>query len=170
MSMKDLQSLPVSAIAAPTCVLFLWATCPLLPEALELIKSWGFSYKTVFKVWLKRTPSGKPSVGTGWWTRPSVELLLCATKGQGALKWKQTCREPQEHPSLRRMHSQKPEDLRDVISDFMHVDARIELFARSVCPGYDAWGLEIPGFFHHQGQLSSSFPQKKDFQEGCGKL
>jgi N6-adenosine-specific RNA methylase IME4 len=148
MSMKELQALPVSSIAAPTCVLLLWATCPLLPEALDLIKAWGFTYKTVFKVWLKRTSSGKASLGPGWWTRPSVELLLCATKGDGALNWKQTCSEPQEHPSLRKRHSQKPEELRDIIANFMSVDSRIELFARTVCPEYDAWGLEIPSFFH----------------------
>jgi N6-adenosine-specific RNA methylase IME4 len=148
MSMKELQALPVSSIAAPTCVLLLWSTCPLLPEALNLIKAWGFTYKTVFKVWLKRTSSGKASLGPGWWTRPSVELLLCATKGDGALSWKQTCSEPQEHPSLRKGHSQKPEELREIIGNFMNVDSRIELFARTVCPEYDAWGLEIPGFFH----------------------
>ena len=151
MTMKELQLLPVPSIAAPTCVLFLWATCPLLPEALELINAWGFRYKTVFKVWLKRTSSGKASVGTGWWTRPSVELLLCATRGQGALSWKQTCTEPQEHPSQRRVHSQKPEELRDIICNFMSVDSRIELFARSACPKYDAWGLELPGYFHSDG-------------------
>lgn len=155
MSMKELQALPVPSIAAPTCVLFVWATCPLLPEALDLIKTWGFRYKTVFKVWLKRTSSGKTSVGPGWWSRPSVELLLCATKGQGALAWKQTCSEPQEHHSTRQLHSQKPAELRDIISKFMQVDSRIELFARTACPEYDAWGLEIHGFFLSSAAFSN---------------
>ena len=147
MPLKELKALPVPSIAASTCVLFLWATCPLLPDALELIKGWGFTYKTVFKVWLKRTSNGKTSVGPGWWSRPSVELLLCATKGHGALTWKQTCSEKQEHPSSRGSHSQKPAELRDAISRFMNVERRIELFARTPAPDFDVWGLEIPEFF-----------------------
>lgn len=156
MSTKELQSLPVSSIAATTSVLFLWATCPLLPEALQLIKAWGFTYKTVFKVWLKRTAEGKTCAGTGWWTRSSVELLLCATKGHGAMSWKRTFNEPQEHPSLRGAHSQKPEEIRRIICNFMDVESRIELFARSACPGYDAWGLEVPGFFSKETKDSAT--------------
>lgn len=148
MSMDELKRLPVSDACASTCVLFMWTTNPMLPEALELIRAWGFEYKTVFKAWLKRTKAGAPMVGVGWWSRPSTELMLVATRGSGYMKWKRTHSEPQEYESTRGRHSEKPEALRDSVRGFFDVESRLELFARSTAEGFDAWGLEIPGFFH----------------------
>ena len=54
MSIDNLCALPVAELTAKDCALFLWATFPQLPEALRLIKAWGFQYKTVAFVWLKR--------------------------------------------------------------------------------------------------------------------
>jgi hypothetical protein len=59
MSLADIKSLPVAEWAAPDCALFLWATDPLLPKALEVIDSWGFVYKTVGFTWVKTTKDGK---------------------------------------------------------------------------------------------------------------
>ena len=53
MSIDELCALPVETLAEKDCLLFLWATFPQLPEALRLIKAWGFSFKTVAFVWLK---------------------------------------------------------------------------------------------------------------------
>jgi N6-adenosine-specific RNA methylase IME4 len=149
MSLDDLKSLPVRAMCAPTCVLFMWATNPLLPQALEVIKAWGFEYKTVFKVWLKRSVADNtPLCGVGWWTRPSTELVLVATRGSGYMKWKRTHSEPQEFASRRSTtHSRKPPEIRDSIANFFDVQHRIELFARDADLRFDAWGLEVPGYF-----------------------
>ena len=54
MSIDELCALPVKRLAEKDCLLFLWATFPQLPEALQLIKAWGFTFKTVAFVWLKR--------------------------------------------------------------------------------------------------------------------
>ena len=54
MSIDELCALPVEALAAKDCLLFLWATFPMLPEALQLIRAWGFTFKTVAFVWLKQ--------------------------------------------------------------------------------------------------------------------
>ena len=54
MEIEELCALPVADLAAPDSALFLWATFPQLPEALRLIKAWGFTYKTVAFVWLKK--------------------------------------------------------------------------------------------------------------------
>ena len=54
MSIEDLCALPVADLAAPDSALFLWATFPQLPEALRLIEAWGFTYKSVAFVWLKK--------------------------------------------------------------------------------------------------------------------
>ena len=54
MSIDKLCALPVETLAAKDCLLFLWATFPMLPEALQLIRAWGFTFKTVAFVWLKQ--------------------------------------------------------------------------------------------------------------------
>lgn len=149
MTLDDLKRLPVRGMCAPTSVLFMWATNPLLPQALEVIKAWGFEYKTVFKVWLKRSVANDtPLCGVGWWSRPSTELVLVATRGAGYMKWKRTHSEPQEFASRRSTkHSQKPPEIRDSIANFFDVQHRIELFARDTDPRFDAWGLEVPGYY-----------------------
>ena len=53
MQLNELCALPVAELADQDCILFLWATFPQLNEALELIKAWGFTYKSVAFVWLK---------------------------------------------------------------------------------------------------------------------
>lgn len=148
MSLDEIKRLPVPKLCDSTCVLFLWATNPLLPQALEVIKAWGFQYKTVFKVWVKHNAAGTPLVGLGWWSRPSTELLLVAARGSGYTKWKSTHSEPQVFVSRRGRHSEKPAEIRDAVRTFLRVPRRIELFARSTSPGWDAWGLEVPGFLH----------------------
>ena len=82
MNINDICALPVADLADKDCVLFLWATFPMLPEALKLIQAWGFEYKTVAFVWLKqnkKTPSW--FYGLGFWTRGNAEVCLLAKKG-----------------------------------------------------------------------------------------
>ena len=82
MSIEKLCALPVSEIAEKDCALFLWATFPQLKEALQLIKAWGFQYKTVAFVWLKTNKkAGTWFYGLGFWTRGNAEICLLATKG-----------------------------------------------------------------------------------------
>lgn len=147
MSMEDLYKLPVPEIAADDCALFLWCTNPMMPKALSLMQAWGFEYKTVFKMWLKRFQNGNPVCNPGWWSRSSTEMLLVGTKGSGILKNKTTHAEPQEYESVRGNHSSKPMELTERVRDFLEVDSRIELFCRTPCDGFDSWGLEVNGFF-----------------------
>ena len=58
MAPADIKALPVAEWAAPDCALFLWATDPSLPQALDVIASWGFIYKTVAFTWVKTTKDG----------------------------------------------------------------------------------------------------------------
>ena len=82
MSIEELCALPVAEISASDSVLFLWTTFPQLPSALQLIKAWGFSYKTVGFVWLKKNrKSDSWLCGMGFWTRGNAEICLLATKG-----------------------------------------------------------------------------------------
>lgn len=85
MPIKDLCGLgpEIERISNPDAALFLWATMPLLAEALEVIKAWGFKYKTCFVTWVKTTKDGtKPAFGVGYYTRSNAELCLVATKGK----------------------------------------------------------------------------------------
>jgi N6-adenosine-specific RNA methylase IME4 len=121
--------------AADNAVLFLWAVNCLLPEALEVISAWGFTYKSNL-VWVK------PSVGLGVWARNRHELLLFATRGQIDVP------EPTQRPdsvieAKRGRHSQKPEAVYELIESAYPKPTKLELFARgSPRPGWQAWGNE----------------------------
>ena len=78
-----LSNLPVKNITANDCILFLWVTMPKLNECFELIKNWGFKYKTVGFVWIKRNKRADSWFwGMGRWTRANAEVCLIATKGK----------------------------------------------------------------------------------------
>ena len=141
MSMDELCALPVAELAAPDCALFLWATFPQLPEALRLIKAWGFQYKSVAFVWLKKNRKADSwFYGLGFWTRANAELCILATKGRPRRKSAgvhQVVLAPVEE------HSKKPDIVRDKIVTLMGDLPRIELFARQTPPGWDVWGNEV---------------------------
>ena len=82
MGIDELCALPVADLAARDSALFLWATFPQLPEALRLIKAWGFQYKSVAFVWLKKNKKADSwFYGLGFWTRGNAEVCLLATRG-----------------------------------------------------------------------------------------
>ena len=82
MGIDELCALPVADLAAPDSALFLWATFPQLPEALRLIEAWGFRYKSVAFVWLKKNKKADSwFYGLGFWTRGNAEICLLATRG-----------------------------------------------------------------------------------------
>lgn len=83
MSIDKLCALPVETLAAKDCLLFLWATFPMLPEALQLIRAWGFTFKTVAFVWLKQNRKSLTwFYGLGYWTRGNAEICLLAKRGK----------------------------------------------------------------------------------------
>jgi hypothetical protein len=69
-SIEAIKALPVAPLAADDCALFMWAVMPELPGALEVIKAWGFEYKTAGFTWVKQNKSGEGLfTGMGYWTR-----------------------------------------------------------------------------------------------------
>src|SRR5262249_59232195 len=87
-----LASLPVADLAADDCALFLWAVDPLLPRAFDLIRAWGFEYKTVAFYWVKLNTAAKHEAdyftGLGYWTRANPEQCLPETRGKPSRKAK----------------------------------------------------------------------------------
>lgn len=143
MDLKDICALPVADIAAKDCALFLWATVPNLPQALEVMKSWGFRYKTTAFCWVKQTPKRRGfHYGMGYWTRQNVELCLFGTRGSPR---RISCGVPSLIISPRGKHSQKPDEVRDRIVKLLGDLPRVELFAREATPGWSCWGNQAPG-------------------------
>jgi len=141
MPIKNICALPVHALAAQDCALFLWATFALLPEALQTISAWGFSYKSTAFVWIKPNKIAPGwFVGTGFWTRANAEVCLLALKGHPQRKAKDV---QQLIIAPRREHSRKPDETRDRIVRLMGDLPRVELFARQTAPGWDVWGNEV---------------------------
>lgn len=130
-----IEALDIPSIAAKDCCLFLWATAPMLPDALRVMASWGFQYKSQF-VWVK------DRIGTGYWTRNKHEHLLIGTRGQipapaPGTQWSSVIEAPV------RAHSEKPERFFEMIEAYFPNLPKIELYRRGLArEGWDAWGLE----------------------------
>jgi N6-adenosine-specific RNA methylase IME4 len=140
LSFEALAALPITDLAARNCVLFLWVTDPLLPRALDLIRAWGFEYKTVAFYWVKLNAKSKHPAdyftGLGYWTRANPEQCLLATRGRPA-RLARNVRKLIVEP--RREHSRKPPCVRLRIEQLV-AGPYLELFARETKPGWDCWG------------------------------
>jgi N6-adenosine-specific RNA methylase IME4 len=140
-SKEWIQSLPVQEIADENCVLFLWVTMPQLEVGLDVIKAWGFEYKTNAFTWVKLNKiAPTPFWGMGRWTRANAELCLLATKGKPK-RVDAGVHSVIQSPIQR--HSKKPAEARVRIEHLMGELPRIELFARQKSPGWDVWGNEV---------------------------
>lgn len=131
-----IASRPVQDIAADDCVLFLWATVPMLPDALRVMEAWGFAYKSHF-IW------NKDKIGTGYWNRNKHELLLVGTRGNVPAP----AMGEQAHSVIDapvRLHSEKPASFYLLIENYFPNLPKIELNARRRREGWEPWGLEAP--------------------------
>jgi N6-adenosine-specific RNA methylase IME4 len=132
----------VPSIAADDCVLFLWATAPMLPHALTVMAAWDFDYKSHI-VWAKiRGENGARAVGTGYWFRNCHELLLVGTRGNipapaMGSQWLSVIE------AIVRGHSTKPESILKMIEEYFPTLPKIELNRRGPARlGWKAWGNE----------------------------
>lgn len=134
MSTEDICAMPVKDITEQNAVLFMWTTSPHLPEALDVVKSWGFTYKTTF-IW------DKIKHNMGHYNSVRHEILLVCTKGACTPDVKKLFDSVQ---SIERTeHSKKPEQFREIIETLYTFGNRIELFARTAPNGWDVFGNQI---------------------------
>lgn len=142
MQLEDIKNLPIKELADKDCVLFLWVTFPFLEKSFEVIKEWGFEYKTCAFNWVKRNKNADSFFwGCGHWTRANSEICLLATKGNP----KRASKSVHQICNARVMeHSRKPDEIRTKIVELMGDLPRIELFARQNVNGWDCWGNEAP--------------------------
>jgi N6-adenosine-specific RNA methylase IME4 len=133
MSLEDIRALAVPA--ADDCVLFLWATPPLVDEAIQVMKTWGFAYKSQI-IW------DKEKIGTGFWARAQHEVLLIGTRGDVPAPAPGT-----QPPSVIRAkpgaHSEKPGIFAEIIEGLFPTVPKLEMFARQQRKGWSTWGNEV---------------------------
>ena len=143
MPLDDIQALPVHELADPTgCALIMWATAPMLPEAIQTMAKWGFEFKSA-GAWAKQSQTGsKWAFGTGYCYRSAAEIWLLGTIGAP----KQRARNVRNLiVSPVREHSRKPEQMRIDI-ERLWPGPYIELFARERAAGWMSWGNDTDKF------------------------
>ncbi|MED5545743.1 MAG: MT-A70 family methyltransferase [Pseudomonadota bacterium] len=142
LSFDDIAALPVSHLAAPDCAMFMWATAPLLPEAIEAMRGWGFTYKSAAP-WAKQSSTGKSwAFGTGYIFRSAAEFLIVGTIGQPRVQ-SRGVRNLIVAPV--REHSRKPDEQYEMV-EALYAGPYAEIFSRTNRPGWDSWGNEAGKF------------------------
>lgn len=142
MTLAEMKAFPVAELAAPDCLLWMWATNPMLPQAFEVMSALGFTFKTAGH-WVKRTVHGKLAFGTGYVLRSAGEPFLIGTIGKPATS--RSVRSVIEGPV--REHSRKPDEAYAAAEALVPgAIRRADLFSREARPGWDTWGLEAGKF------------------------
>ena len=153
MSTRNIIALPVNHLAKPNSHLYLWATNNFLPDALEVIDSWGFNYKTII-TWFKgeydsSLDSCDFQLGLGQYFRGCTEHCLFGVRGNIPYNLDPTTGKRRQGRTgffeRRTTHSTKPlimYSIIDHVSEFPG-STKLELFARSTRDGWDAIGNEL---------------------------
>ena len=136
MKLEEMKEIKITSITTENALLFMWASSPHLYDAMQLGVCWGFKWATIGFIW------NKESINPGSYTMSSCELCLIFKCGnipqpRGETNIKQFL-------SVKRgPHSVKPNEVRKRIERMFPTQSKIELFAREIYPGWDAWGNEI---------------------------
>jgi N6-adenosine-specific RNA methylase IME4 len=153
MSNEDIASMPVSSLVLPKAHLYLWVPNALISVGLNVMRQWGFEYKTNI-IWYKIRKDGGPDRrGVGFYFRNVTEIVLFGVKGRIRTNAPGR-RQPNIIESQKRGHSQKPDELDDIIEG-CSPGPYLELFARFKRPGWFQWGdqLDLNG-----SQLKKNLP------------
>lgn len=139
MKLNEIKSIPVGSVAADPSHLYLWVPNALLPEGIEVMETWGFTYKTNI-IWEKvRKDGGPDGRGVGFYFRNVTEILLFGVKGTNARTLPPARSQVNLLRSQKREHSRKPDEMFEIIercSDGPY----LELFARGKRKNWTLWG------------------------------
>jgi len=139
MSLADIKALPVASVTEDTAHLYLWVPNALLPEGIEVLKAWGFAYKSNL-VWHKiRKDGGSDGRGVGFYFRNVTELLLFGVMGKNARTLKAGRTQVNYLATRKREHSRKPDEQYGLIES-CSPGPYLELFARGARAGWAIWG------------------------------
>ncbi len=143
LTLADIKALPVAGISAGIAHLYLWCPNALLPEGLEVMKAWGFSYKSNL-VWHKvRKDGGSDGRGVGFYFRNVTELILFGVRGKGprARTLAAGRRQVNLLATRKREHSRKPDEQYEMIEACSR-GPYLEMFARGTRKGWATWGYQ----------------------------
>lgn len=132
MPLDRIKAMPVADLCEENAHLYLWIPNGLLQEGLDVIKAWGFTFRSPI-YWIK------PRLSLGNYIRNASETLFFATRGKAPVKFHA---QPNWLFAPQQQHSHKPEEQFAVIERLSH-GPYLELFARRRQPGWDVWGNEI---------------------------
>lgn len=142
MTLEAIKALPVASVAAHRAHLYLWVPNALLPEGLEVMRAWGFQYKSNI-VWAKRRKDGGPDGrGVGFYFRNVTELILFGVRGRNARTLAPGRSQVNMIEARKREHSRKPDEQYALIES-CSPGPYLELFARHRRPGWVVWGDEV---------------------------
>lgn len=137
MTIQDIENLKVPS--NNDCACFMWTTDAHLKEAIQVMEKWGFTYKTIAFIWIKKYENGSLVYNFAPWTLKSCEICILGIKGVMG-KYKKVNNVKQLVEAVRTKHSRKPVEVRKRIDDLFGDVPRIELFARTKVHGWDVWG------------------------------
>jgi len=145
MKTEDICNMPISRIKTDNAVCVMWATFPNIKEALKVMEAWGFIYKTVCFVWIKKNKKSWTNFwGMGAYTRANAEICLLGiskkTKASEMVK-SHGIHSVIEAPIEK--HSKKPDIFREKIIELFGELPRVELFAREQNDEWDVFGDEV---------------------------
>lgn len=139
LSLRQIAELPVASAATSTAHLYLWVPNALLPQGLEVMRAWGFHYKSNI-VWHKvRKDGGSDGRGVGFYFRNVTEILLFGVRGKSARTLAPGRRQVNYLASRKREHSRKPDE-QYLIIESCSPGPYLELFARGARPRWINWG------------------------------
>lgn len=139
MRLEEIKALPVNEVAQENSHLYLWVPNALLPEGLEVMKAWGFQYKTNI-IWEKvRKDGGPDGRGVGFYFRNVTEMLLFGVKGANIRTLSPARTQVNLIRSQKREHSRKPDEMIKLI-EACSPGPYLELFARGERDGWTLWG------------------------------
>ena len=157
MTIQDIKDLPIKNISDGNCACFMWVTDSHLKEGIDVLESWGFKYKTVAFVWLKKYTTGTRVYNFAPWTLKSTELCLLGIKGRmSQYKTRNDIKALVE--ADRTAHSKKPKEVMMRIQELFGGLEKLELFAREKTEGWDVWGKEVESDI----ELEKTAPSKKE--------
>jgi N6-adenosine-specific RNA methylase IME4 len=158
MTLDEIKSLPVSEHVEDRAHLYLWVPNALLPEGIEVLRAWGFEYKSNV-VWHKiRKDGGSDGRGVGFYFRNVTELVLFGVRGKNVRTLAPGRRQVNLIASRKREHSRKPDELYDVIESCSW-GPYLELFARGAREGWTCWGNQSEDYkitwdtYSHHSQI-----------------
>lgn len=142
MTLDQLKQLDVESLCDDDCVLVMWYVSSQPQEAIDLVKSWGFTIKNMNGfIWVKLTQMFLQFFGMGFWTRAGAECAIIATRGKPKPANKSV---RQVRLAVIGRHSEKPDEFRQDVVKLCGDVPRLEMFARCAPEGWDVFGNEAP--------------------------